>query len=202
MKKWTLSFAMFCFLLLAWGQERWALVIGNNEYPHFKGNLSSIRYAGNDARSLAALLQSSYCGFDKNRVFLLDDREATSANVRKILVEKISRAGQQDFLFVFFSGHGIPHRDQFYLLFHDTHPDLLEHTAISLRKLADIIDFCVPARKLFIVLDAHRSSQCVTSPFYPDITWNSSMGDREVCLLKASSPSQISKERGDRKSVV
>lgn len=115
----------------------YVLAVGVNQYANRGYNL---RYAVADAKAFGQELrrqQTNLGTFARIGVILLLDRDATKANILRALkrlagtekealppgtpavLEKIRPAEPEDAVFVYFAGHGIAHRDRFYLIPHD-----------------------------------------------------------------------------------
>ena len=98
----------------------WALVVGINRYRSSK--IPQLEYAEADARAMAKAL--GRLGFPKGNVRLLLGSKATRDEVIRILEEDLNpKMGENDRLFLYFSGHGATtkiHGEQTgYLLPHD-----------------------------------------------------------------------------------
>ena len=94
------------------GGQRWALVVGINEYA----SLPRLRYARQDAEAIAEALVKQ-CGFPKTNVVLMTDsaqlraddfpRYPTRGNLRSRINQLATIAGRNDLLLICFSGHGL-----------------------------------------------------------------------------------------------
>lgn len=83
-------------------ENGWALVIGINDYEI----ASPLRYARMDAEAVARTLESS-CGFAKDNITVLLDKQATGLGIRTALLEYTGDVvGLDDRIVVFFAGHG------------------------------------------------------------------------------------------------
>lgn len=93
--------------------ERWAVIIGINDYQDL-GKLTTPR---NDAKALRQVLVESG-GFAENRVILLTDDAAdpqnrpTLATMRKRIENTAAMTEPADTLLIFFSGHGVTRKDE------------------------------------------------------------------------------------------
>ena len=119
-------------LTAAEGQDKWALVVGINQYQD--DGITDLRYAVNDAERLHQLLvDPEYGGFDSRRVSLLTDRtEVKPTRLEVLLALKLleDSADADDTIFIFFSGHGIANRGESYFLTRDTRLGLVADTAV------------------------------------------------------------------------
>jgi hypothetical protein len=136
-------------------QNRYALVIGNEDYHKYQKGISSemnVDYARNDAMVVKEYLVKTL-GFPEQNVYLLPDATAGEMNHKIDLVSKIvPLAGAE--LFFFYAGHGLPDEVSRipYLIPVDVAGTNLEHAI----KLSDIYSkFCsTGAARVTIILDA------------------------------------------------
>ncbi|WP_017653936.1 GUN4 domain-containing protein [Fortiea contorta] len=137
--------------------KNWALVIGINDYDL----LQPLKYAQRDAQLIEKLLYNE-AGFE--RVFLFSDNSPEIAgkstrpvqvNLRRCLQEisKNSSLKAEDNFWFFFSGYGIRHGDDDYLMPADGNPDDVENTAISINYLTECLG-CCGCENIVLILDA------------------------------------------------
>ncbi|WP_042341405.1 GUN4 domain-containing protein [Calothrix sp. PCC 7507] len=142
--------------------KNWALAIGINQYDF----LQPLKYAKRDAQLMQNLLCNE-AGFD--RVFLFSDDspdiggESTRpyrANLRRCLrqIAENSFIEPEDNFWFFFSGHGIRHGDDDYLMPADGDPDDVENTAISIQYLTECLRRC-GSDNVVLILDACHYQQ-------------------------------------------
>lgn len=140
--------------------SNWAIVIGINEYRF----LQPLKYAKRDAEAIRTFLVQE-AKFD--RVFLFtDDSPAVSgkptepfrANLLRVLRQIFTTPFMQngDNFWFFFSGHGIPHNGQDYLMPLDGDPEDIENTGISTNTITNYLRSC-GADNAVMILDACRS---------------------------------------------
>lgn len=97
--------------------DRWALIIGINDYQH----VGTLNYCRQDAEALKGTLVEE-AGFSPRRVVMLTDdvshlRDlATEGNIRGGIEQFAQLAGEEDTVLVYFAGHGITLEGQDYLL--------------------------------------------------------------------------------------
>jgi Superfamily II helicase len=118
------------------------LFIGIDRYADDR--VAWLSCANRDAVALHALFEDT---LGPGGVLLGDDR-ATAAEIRRSLGE-LRETGKDDVVVIAFSGHGAPSH---HLVAHDTDPDDLDRTAISLEELTSIFS-SIPAKHLLFVLD-------------------------------------------------
>jgi hypothetical protein len=98
LKKLFLIFSLLIFCLTAYGQQKYALVIGNGNYI----TLSKLRNPVNDAEDMAVALTD--LGFNVDKVLNGDLEKIESAVMR--LKNRLSTA-RNSYGFLFFAGHGV-----------------------------------------------------------------------------------------------
>jgi uncharacterized caspase-like protein len=137
-----------------------AIVIGINQY-HF---LQPLKYAKRDAEAMCRFLKEE-ANFDE--IFLFTDdslpigskpTEPFRANLLRVLRQIFASPFMQDgdnFWF-FFSGHGIPHNGQDYLMPLDGDPEDIENTGISTNIITNYLRSC-GADNTVMILDACRN---------------------------------------------
>jgi len=140
--------------------SNWAIAIGINQYRF----LQPLKYAQRDADAMHRFLTQE-ARFD--RIFLFTDdspaiggksTEPLRANLRRVLRRIFDKPFMKDgdnFWF-FFSGHGIPHNGQDYLMPLDGDPEDIENTGISTNLISNYLRGC-GADNAVMILDACRS---------------------------------------------
>lgn len=132
-----------------------ALLIGVANYQH----ISELPVAVlNDVNDLAATLSSpQLCGYTPSNVVTLLDARATRAEVLKAMSELAARAGTEDTVCVFFSGHGAvvgsAGAEDSVLLTVDSDVDQLASTSISSDEFANALGQ-INAKRLLVFIDA------------------------------------------------
>ena len=83
----------------------WAVIIGVADYEHMR----VLRYPDDDAYRMYAFLKSPEGGaLDDEHIKILVDEEATLANIKQVTSAVFSKAGPNDLIMLYFSGHGVP----------------------------------------------------------------------------------------------
>ena len=116
--------------------DLYAVVVGVSQYANPK--ISQLNYADNDARDFADFLKSQERLFRRLHVTLLLNDRATSAQVKKELVYGLKKAGKDDTVVLFLSGHGADdpqNPGEFFFVTHDADPDCLEASAVNLTEM-------------------------------------------------------------------
>lgn len=141
--------------------KNWAIVAGINQYRF----LQPLKYAKRDAETMSNFLKEEG-KFD--RIFLFTDdsppingkptdpiRNNLLRVLRQIFQAPFMRDG--DSFWFFFSGHGIPHNGQDYLMPLDGDPEDVENTGISTNLITNYLRNC-GADNTVMILDACRSN--------------------------------------------
>jgi hypothetical protein len=145
--------------------KRYAIIVGVTTYED--DQIASLQYTKNDAIRMADLLIQKG-GFDRQRVYLLvngireDDRLPVDAMspTRGELLHRIKYAAdsaeKEDLILLFFAGHGTEVSKNPYLLTSDTKMDVLQHTAVKVTDVNDLLEQS-KARCVLRIFDACRS---------------------------------------------
>lgn len=147
-------------------RDRWAVVIGISDYAHGGNSFPDLKYAARDAKAFENFLLSPRSGgFTKDHVLTLLDKDATSNNIRHALFEFLARAGKDDLVIIFFSGHGMPQAgtENFFMLCHDTYPDKLASTAFPMWDIDTALRRFIKAQRVVIFADACHAGM-ISSP--------------------------------------
>ncbi|RMF21457.1 MAG: peptidase C14 caspase catalytic subunit p20, partial [Bacteroidetes bacterium] len=103
----------------------WALLIGIAAYNH----MPPLRYTDDDAYRLYAFLKSPEGGaLPDEQIRILIDEDATRQNIENAMRELFTRAGPNDLVFLYFSGHGL--KGSFLPIDFDGYANKLEHDTI------------------------------------------------------------------------
>lgn len=82
----------------------WAVIIGVATYNH----MPVLRYTDDDAYRVYAFLKSPAGGaLDDEQIRILIDEEATKKNIMKTMTDIFGKAGKNDLILLYFSGHGL-----------------------------------------------------------------------------------------------
>ncbi|HEU4390054.1 MAG TPA: tetratricopeptide repeat protein [Blastocatellia bacterium] len=138
------------------GPQTWAVVVGVSRYPKFPGG-QQLQFAEKDATTFASALVAS--GVPQNNVRLLTGAAATVASVKSSVGTWLPRSvNPDDFVYFFFSGHGVTEAgfDDCYLACHDSDPQNLYGTALSVNDLRYVVTQRLRARSVLVFADAMR----------------------------------------------
>lgn len=140
--------------------RKYALVVGVSRYKFHEGGLSDLRYADADARSVAHFLKTRG-GFRADDVSYLENEAATVEGVRAALDLFLTRARENDFVFLFIASHGAQDRfdpKNLYLILHDTKVTDMPRTALKMSELQNLFSNRLRARRMAVVIDACHSA--------------------------------------------
>jgi hypothetical protein len=101
--------------------DAWALVVGIAEYAKVDTALPNLVFADDDARAMSGVLRGM--GWDADHVKVLVDREATKAGIEGALDGWLTKAGTNDLILLYWSGHAYPDpadQRKVYFACHDT----------------------------------------------------------------------------------
>jgi len=126
----------------------WAVVIGIANYNH----MPVLRYTDDDAYRMYAFLKSPEGGaLDDDQISILIDEDATKQNIKSTMQEVFSKAGPNDLVILYFSGHGL--KGSFLPIDFDGYNNKLYHEEIK-----DLLDRSPAKYKLCIADACHSGS--------------------------------------------
>jgi len=142
--------------------QRWAVVVGISKYQNAgKAGLANLVYADSDAEAFSAALKSQ--GWKESNVKVLTNEQATEKNVKIALESWLTKAGPDDLIVLFWSGHGYPDPEdpeKVYFACHDT--DLsIPATGYRMDKVRAAIAEA-KARNVLILADTCHAGKLVT----------------------------------------
>ena len=87
--------------------QSWAVIVGLSEYANSGQNgLTNLIYADDDAMAFARSLEKQ--GWSSSHIKLLVNKQATERNIKIALESWLTKAGPDDMVVLFWSGHGFP----------------------------------------------------------------------------------------------
>lgn len=126
----------------------WALIIGISGYNH----MPVLRYPDDDAYRIFAFLQSPAGGaIPEDQIKILIDEAATKSNIKKAMREIFWKAGPNDLVLMYFSGHGL--KGAFLPIDFDGSSNRLNH-----EEIVQILDKSPAKYKLCIADACHSGS--------------------------------------------
>ena len=126
----------------------WAVIVGISSYDH----MPTLKYTDDDAYRMYAFLKSPEGGaLADDQIRILIDEDATREKILYAMQETFAKAGENDLVFVYFSGHGL--RGAFLPIDYDGYHNKLEHEEIR-----SILDSSKARYKLCIADACHSGS--------------------------------------------
>jgi hypothetical protein len=113
-------------------EKRLAIVIAVEKYADTR--IHAVKYAEADAKGFAKALEN---GGPLDTVFLLSSK-ATRTTIKSQVRRYVKALTKEDYLYIFYAGHGFSKNGHNYITCYDTDPDDLEDTSIKLKELLDI----------------------------------------------------------------
>ena len=161
MKRLLILLLLTTWLAIPVRAEKWALLVGINNYPN---DISPLRYCVADVVAFRGALVN-VAGFKRDKIFLMTDKmegqmEPTNINVVKRLGILAKQVQPQDTFVFYFSGHGIVNDGSSFLLAVNSDTatqDTLEMSAVPLDRVSKILS-SVKAQQLLTVIDACRNN--------------------------------------------
>lgn len=130
--------------------KSWAVIVGVTKYTA----MSPLNFTDDDARLLAAFLRSPEGGgLDDEHLKLLIDEDATYLNITTVLAETFEKAGPDDLIVFYFSGHGLP--GYFLPIDYDGKRNMLPHGVVNTLLLDS------PAKYKLCLADACHSGSLI-----------------------------------------
>ena len=133
--------------------DLYALVVGVSRYRDAK--IPKLELSDKDAKAFGEFLETQKEVFKDTRVTYLLNEKATKSEVEKYLYYTLPKAGKNDTIILFFSGHGAydPMRpEEFLFLAFDTEPNYLGTTAVKMSGLEFLKG--IEAERVLIIADA------------------------------------------------
>ncbi|HMK37082.1 MAG TPA: ankyrin repeat domain-containing protein [Desulfomonilaceae bacterium] len=141
--------------------DLYALVVGVSKYRD--GKIPKLELSDKDARAFGDFLKAQNEVFKETRVTYLLNEKATKSEVEKHLYYTLPKAGKDDTVILFFSGHGAfdPIRpSEFLFLPYDVEPEFIGTTGVKMTGLEFLKG--VNAERVLIIADA-----CYAGGFSP-----------------------------------
>src|SRR5262245_20195088 len=201
-------------------EGRWAVVIGLSNYKMSRLNL---HFAAADATEFAETLVK-HCGFQRDRIKMLLNEQATATNIRTALGTWLPRvAGRRDLVVIYYAGHGSPDLDKSvaedgirkYLVCYDAEPKNLYGTAVPMEELNSAL-LRLRSERTVVLLDCCFSGAAAgaSSAALPRTVFQSEVKGRPIkdgfistlastgagrMVMTASAPNETSQEYADIK---
>jgi len=135
--------------------KSYAVIIGIDQYQHLSFD-KQLSYAVKDARGIETALRKH---FKFHKIITLYNKQATKANIMKVLSGDLSQISAEDSVFIFWAGHGFTEKTAYgdlgYLLpFDGTFNRSELYKNLSMTTLKDDISKRIPAKHVFYVMDS------------------------------------------------
>lgn len=162
-----------------------ALLVGNSTFPEDPHNLPELHGPVNDLPLLHEALTDTHLGlFEPEHVRILPER--TKREITTALEELMLRAGMQDVVLLYYSGHGKQDEyDNLYLCARDSRSNLLRSTAISNGDITAMMERS-SARTFVVILD------CCYSGAFKGGSVPTSLGGSGRFVITSSRHAQLS----------
>ena len=142
--------------------RKYALVVGVADYKFQDVGLTSLDFPDDDARAFADFLRSPQGGnFGAANVTMLLNGDASIISIRAALEDIAKRAGPNDMVMIYISGHGAPdplNPKNLYFLFHDTKVVAMDRTAYPMADLQLYLDTRLAAKRVMVFIDTCHSA--------------------------------------------
>lgn len=115
--------------------DLYTLLVGVAKYKDT--SVPPLQLCDKDAKDVAEFLETQKAVFKNVHLKLLLNEQATKEEIEKYLYADLRKAGKDDTVLLFFSGHGAAHTasSNFYFLTHNSDPNYLEATALNMTGL-------------------------------------------------------------------
>ncbi len=193
--------------------SRWAVIIGVSRYRDSR--IPGLRYASADARAFHDWAVSPNGGkYAPAKVMLLLDQQATGKALKDALFGWLKGALEEDFVTVYFAGHGSPESpdspDNLFLLPFDAEYDSIPSTGFPMWDIETALKRYIKAKRVVVIADACHSGGVGQSfdiarranrglkvnPISTGIQSLTKVGEG-VCVISASDENQYSQESKD-----
>jgi hypothetical protein len=142
--------------------QGWAVVVGISKYKNAAGAFPEVRYAASDAKAFYDFLRSPKGGgFSPDHILFLQNENATLENIKYAFFDFLKQAIEEDFVVVYFSGHGTPEKDNpqnLYLVAYDSRPDRIASTAFPMWDIETALSRYIKSEKIIMFADACHSA--------------------------------------------
>jgi hypothetical protein len=126
------------------GGRKFAVAVGVSWYRYNEAGLGNLQFAHADALAVRDWLRSAEGGgFKDEDIACLTNENATLAAVESVVYRFLTKAGENDLIYLFLAGHGAPdpHNNQkYYFLLHDSKVTDLNGTAFPMAKLGEFLE--------------------------------------------------------------
>src|SRR5262249_1033345 len=150
------------------GGRKFAVLVGVSHYRYNESGLGNLQYADADALAIRAWLRTSQGGdFKDEDIECLTNNNATLAAVESAVHRFLTKAGENDLIYLFLAGHGAPDpydKQRLYFLLHDSKVTDLQHTAFPMTKLGEFLEKQSKQVRLIAFFDTCHSAGIKSQP--------------------------------------
>ena len=139
--------------------ERWAILIGIDDYQH----LSKLQCCVADVNLMAAVLRE-HCGYEDDRIVMVTDKaedtrfRPTRVNITDRISEVLKKVRPADSVIVLYTGHGSLINESGYLCPMDFNGSAAEATAVRIDDLRTMMQSCEAAQKVLFLDCCHSGA--------------------------------------------
>jgi formylglycine-generating enzyme required for sulfatase activity len=126
--------------------NKWAVIIGIDKYT----TQAPLHACVNDTKLLSETLARN-CGYDKSRITVLTDEQATKLNIQKTLSEVLKKVGRNDIVFISFAGHGMCVDGQSFFCPVDDDPANGKLSGVRCDEIRTMLNDCKAAQKIMVI---------------------------------------------------
>lgn len=163
------------------GGRRYAVLVGVSQYQFNEGGLTDLDYPDRDAEAMRQFLRSPGGGaFKDEDIVCLTNQNATLHAVRDSLERFLTRAGENDLIYLFLAGHGAPDpydRQKLYFLLSDSKVTDLPRTAFPMAEIGDFLAKHKKQTRLIAFFDTCHSAGISGEPLKKTQGTNNSAKD-------------------------
>lgn len=185
--------------------ELYALFVGIGKYKN--PSVPALKFPAKDAQDFASLLQAQKHLFKNTHVKVLVDEQATKYALEKYLYYDLRKAGKNDTILIFLSGHGAIDSlrpGEFFFLSHEADPQVLEPTSLNMSGLRFLKGLDCP--RVVLIADSCHAGGFSKEGAKAAVNYNNFVRDFTASsgkvVISSSRPDQFSLEMPDLKNGV
>lgn len=136
--------------------DLYALVVGVSKYKHSK--IPNLNVSDKDAKDFAGFIRGQKKLFMNVYVRVLTNEQATRSEIEKELYYNLRKAGKNDTVVVFLSGHGVDDPNtpgEYFFLSYDADPDYLAASAVQMSRQSFINK--LDSKRVVLIADTCQS---------------------------------------------
>jgi hypothetical protein len=181
--------------------DLYALAVGISDYANTA--VPKLNLSAKDAKDFVDFIETQRKVFRNTYVRLMVNEQATKQEVEKFLYHELRKAGKDDSVILFFSGHGessVAEPGSFYFLTYDSDPKFLHATAVDMAGLKFLGG--LDSNRVLLIADACHAggfSKVLTKSIDPPMAKFMEMFKEASgrVILSSSRPNEYSQEKPD-----